>query len=74
MTYGRSQIFDVSLGGICDMMTLEINGERRSLPPLDNLAELVSFLGIGQDRIAVEVNHRLIRRVRWSETRLIDQR
>ena len=55
------------------MMTLEINGERRSLPPLDNLAELVSFLGIGPDRIAVEVNHRLIRRVRWSETRLTDQ-
>jgi sulfur carrier protein len=55
------------------MITLEINGERRSLPPLDNLAELVSFLRVGPDRIAVELNHRLIRRVRWSETRLSDQ-
>ena len=54
-------------------MTLEINGERRSLPPLENLAELVSFLGVGSDRIAVEVNHRLIRRGQWSETRLSDQ-
>jgi thiamine biosynthesis protein ThiS len=55
------------------MMTLEINGERRSVPPLDNLGELLSFLGVGQDRIAVEVNHRLISRVLWSTTRLADQ-
>lgn len=55
------------------MMTLEINGEKRSVPPLDNLGELISFLGVGEDRIAVEVNHRLIRRVRWSATKLADQ-
>ncbi len=51
-------------------MTLEINGEIRSLPSIKNIEELLQHLGLGQDRIAVEVNRRLIRRREWDRTPL----
>jgi len=51
-------------------MTLEINGEIRSLPSMKNIEELLWHLGLGQDRIAVELNRRLIRRREWVRTPL----
>jgi sulfur carrier protein len=51
-----------------DGLLLEINGERRSLPPLSNIRELLRFLGIGEERIAMEVNHRIVRRREWEAT------
>ena len=51
-------------------MTLEINGEIRSLPSIKNIEELLRHLGLGQDRIAVEVNRQLIRRREWDRTPL----
>jgi thiamine biosynthesis protein ThiS len=51
-------------------MTLEINGEIRSLPSIRNIEELLRHLGLSQDRIAVEVNRRLIRRGEWDSTPL----
>ena len=54
-------------------MTLEINGEIRTLPPVDNLRELLVQLGIGEDRIAVEVNRRIIRRRDWEAFRLSER-
>ena len=43
-------------------MTLEINGERRELPFVANARELLQFLGITEDRVALEINHKIIRR------------
>jgi sulfur carrier protein len=56
-----------------EQMTLEINGELRSLPPVSNLRDLLVQLGIGEDRIAVEVNRRIIRRRDWELFRLNDR-
>jgi thiamine biosynthesis protein ThiS len=53
-----------------DDLLLDINGERRSIPPLSNIRELLRFLGIGEERIAVEVNHRIVRRKEWEATPL----
>jgi sulfur carrier protein len=53
-------------------MTFEINGEKRSCPPLTNLRELLTYLGVGEDRIAVEVNRHIVRRADWDTTALCD--
>jgi len=54
-------------------LTLQINGESRAVPPLRNVQELVELLGMTQDRIAVELNRRIIRRADWNATLLHDQ-
>ncbi len=53
-------------------ITLQINGEKRALPRVENVQELVAHLGIAQDRIAVELNRRIIRRADWISTPLRD--
>jgi len=54
-------------------MTLEINGEIQSLPSIKNIEELLQHLGLGHDRIAVEVNRRIVRRQEWERTPLNDR-
>ncbi len=54
-------------------MTLEVNGEIRSFPPLNSIEELLKLLGLGRDRIAVELNRRIIRRQEWGSTPLNDR-
>ena len=51
-------------------MTLTINGEDRDFENITTLSDLVSQLGMKPDRVAVELNRELIRRDRWSETKL----
>ena len=51
-------------------MTLIINGESRTLPSVSNVRELLTFLGVGENHVAVEVNRRIIRRREWEQTRL----
>lgn len=49
-------------------MKLEINGEIRSVPPSATVRELIENLGIKPDRIAVELNRRIVRRQEWDRT------
>ena len=51
-------------------ITLVINGESRDFPAIENVQELVDHLGIARDRIAVELNRRIIRRSDWVSTPL----
>lgn len=53
-------------------MTLTINGERRELPDLPNLAALVEHLGMKADRVAIELNLEIAPRDRWSDTPIKD--
>lgn len=53
-------------------MTLTINGEDCEVSAIQTLAELLAQLGMKPDRVAVEVNRELVRRDRWSETKLAD--
>ena len=48
-----------------DGITLEINGETRDVPIVANARELLQFLGITQERVALEINHKIIRRSDW---------
>jgi thiamine biosynthesis protein ThiS len=59
--------------GVSQTMTLQINGESRVVPVLRSVQELVDHLGIAQDRIAFELNRRIVRRADWNATPLHDQ-
>ena len=48
-----------------DKITLEINGETREVPAVASARELLQFLGITEERVALEINHKIIRRAEW---------
>ncbi len=49
-------------------MKLEINGEERCVPACGSIRELLENLGIKPDRIAVELNRRILKRGDWDTT------
>ena len=53
-------------------VTLTINGDRRELPDLPNVAALVEHLGMKGDRVAIELNLDIVPRDRWISTALND--
>jgi thiamine biosynthesis protein ThiS len=53
-------------------MKLVINGEERSFSDDLTLAALVDQLGLKADRVAVELNHNIVRRDAWAATTLRD--
>jgi len=52
-------------------MNLTINGESRTASA-QNLTALVEELGMKQDRVAIELNRRIVPRDCWSQTTLTD--
>ncbi len=53
-------------------MKLEINGELRLVPASATVRELLENLSIKPDRIAVELNRRIVRRHEWDRIALKD--
>ncbi len=53
-------------------MRVQINGEERDIDAGATLASLVAELGLGERRIAVELNHGVVRRDRWPAVELRD--
>ena len=53
-------------------MKLEINGETRCVGACGTVWELLDNLGIKPERVAVEVNRRIIRRQDWDQTPVKD--
>ena len=54
-------------------MRLQVNGETRDIAlPQETLAALIEQLGMKGDRVAVELNHEIIPRARWSATVIRD--
>ena len=51
-------------------MIIRVNGETREVSPSLTLAELVEELGLAAERVAIELNHDVIRRATWPETML----
>jgi sulfur carrier protein len=52
------------------MMEIELNGERRQVPQDATLAEILMFLGLPRDRVAVELNRSIIRKTDWESCRV----
>ena len=53
-------------------MKLQLNGELREFPAPLTLADLLEAAGLGERRVAVEVNQAIVPRGRHAETLLAD--
>lgn len=49
-------------------MKVIINGEPREVPDRVNVEELIEYLGLRGERIAVERNREIVRRADWTRT------
>ena len=53
-------------------MQVYLNGETREVANQSTLGDLVRELSLQPQRIAIELNHNVVRRNEWSETMLND--
>ena len=51
-------------------MHIQVNGESREVPREVSLGELMIYLALPGDRVAIELNHNVVRRVEWSTVTL----
>lgn len=54
------------------MISVTINGTAREVPAEIDLDSLLELLSLPRQRVAVELNHVVVRRTDWPETRLSD--
>ncbi len=52
------------------MIPVTINGEARDLPDELTLDELLQFLELAEDRVAIEHNREIVKRDRWTRVRV----
>jgi sulfur carrier protein len=51
-------------------LQVEINGERREIDEHSTLKQLVERLSLAPERLAIELNHSVVRRADWPHTTL----
>lgn len=51
-------------------MRIEVNGEQREVPAAISLKGLVEHLSLPAERLAVELNRKVVRRADWQNTTL----
>ena len=49
-------------------MQIHVNDENREVPENLSLQQFISYLNLAPERIAIEVNHDLVRRADWPAT------
>ena len=49
-------------------ITIVVNGEERTVAQGDTIAGLIRSLGLDPERLAVELNRRIVKRAEWSST------
>lgn len=49
---------------------VKINGELKQVPPDINLAELLKHLELPSERLAVELNSEVVRRINWENIKV----
>lgn len=52
------------------MIPVTINGETRDLPQEFTLVELLRFLRLAEERVAVERNREIVKRDRWPRVKV----
>jgi thiamine biosynthesis protein ThiS len=53
-------------------MTIVLNGEPKEIPADSTVAALLEELGLTPERLAIEVNRRIVRRADWHSTTLAE--
>lgn len=51
-------------------MRIQVNGEFREVPEEVSLGELMIYLTLPGDRVAIELNHKVVRRAEWATVKL----
>ena len=51
-------------------MRIQVNSEVREVPSNLSLEELVKYLSLAAERIAIELNQNVVRRAEWPATKL----
>jgi sulfur carrier protein len=51
-------------------LLIEVNGESRDMPSSITLAELIAELSLAAERLAIELNRKVVRRADWQTTAL----
>ena len=49
-------------------LTILVNGNRTDIAEASGIGDLIKALGLETDRVAVELNQRIVRRVDWGST------
>jgi thiamine biosynthesis protein ThiS len=49
-----------------EAIVIQVNGEKRKVPPGMSVAALLSHLGIDPARVAVEMNRAIVRKADWT--------
>jgi len=49
-------------------LTIIVNGEKTNVADTSTLSELVNSLGLNPQRVAIELNRRIVRRTNWEST------
>jgi sulfur carrier protein len=49
---------------------ITLNGERRTVPQGSSLVELLAFLRLPADRVAVELDRKIVRKTDWENCRV----
>jgi thiamine biosynthesis protein ThiS len=55
-----------------ETLLVEINGESRDVQDSITLSELILQLALAPERLAVELNHRVVRRTDWQQTTITE--
>ena len=51
-------------------MRIQVNGEPREVEKNASLSQLVNELNLRPEQVAIELNHKVVRRVQWENTLL----
>ncbi|MGI8743389.1 MAG: sulfur carrier protein ThiS [Bryobacteraceae bacterium] len=51
-----------------EQIEIVVNGETRAIPGAMNVLELLEFLGIARDRVAIELDGGIVRKQDWTAT------
>jgi thiamine biosynthesis protein ThiS len=49
-------------------LRIQVNGESRAVPEKLSLGDLVAHLNLSLERLAIELNHQVVRRSEWPAT------
>jgi len=49
-------------------LTIVVNGNQTDIPDSSTISDLIMQLGLKSERVAVELNKKIVRRVEWDST------
>jgi sulfur carrier protein len=73
LTFFRSGGFNFDYNGFRNTVStwtisIHVNGEPRDVAQGLTIAQLLSYLGVRPDRVAVELNRAIVKQPQWAET------